>query len=103
MNFTADDGTVGRVDLYDFNALPVAMGDEVRLDLAVAYRSMNFTADDGTVGRVDLYDFNALPACCLTRECYRNFSTWDPLQSTPFPVVHWVRSNFRQFQRKEEW
>ena len=36
MNFTADDGTVGRVDLYDFNALPVATGDEVRLDLAVA-------------------------------------------------------------------
>ena len=32
----ADDGTVRRVDLYDFNSFPVTPGDEVRLDLSVA-------------------------------------------------------------------
>ena len=37
MNFTpADYRTVGRVDLFDFNALTVAAGDEVRLDLPIA-------------------------------------------------------------------
>ena len=28
-----------------------------------------------------------LKACCLTEECYRNFSTWDPLRLTPVPAV----------------
>ena len=32
----AHDGTVRRVDLFDFNSFPVTPGDEVRLDLAVA-------------------------------------------------------------------
>ena len=32
----AHDGTVRRVDLYDFNSFPVTTGQEVRLDLAVA-------------------------------------------------------------------
>ena len=31
----AHDGTVRRVDRYDFNSFPVTTGDEVRLDLAV--------------------------------------------------------------------
>ena len=31
----ANDGTVRRVDLYDFNSFPVTTGDEIRLDLAV--------------------------------------------------------------------
>ena len=26
-------------------------------------------------------------SCCLTEECYRNFSTWDPLRLAPFPAV----------------
>ena len=41
-----------------------------------------------------------LPACCLTRECYRNFSTWNPLQSTPVPAVHWVPLTPHQSQRR---
>ena len=29
-----------------------------------------------------------LPACCLTEKCYRNFSTWGPLQPALIPVFH---------------
>ena len=41
-----------------------------------------------------------LPACCLTRKCYRNFSTWNPLQPAPFPAVHPVLCRFLQSRRK---
>ena len=29
-----------------------------------------------------------LLACCLTEKCYRNFSTWGPLQPALIPVFH---------------
>ena len=32
----------------------------------------------------------SLKACCLTEECYRNFSTWDLPQAAPIPAVHSV-------------
>ena len=41
-----------------------------------------------------------LPACCLTGKCYRNFSTWDPLQPAPIPAVYPVLCRFLQSRRK---
>ena len=39
-------------------------------------------------------------SCCLIEKCYRNFSTWGPLQSTPFPAVHWMPLTLHQSSRK---
>ena len=41
-----------------------------------------------------------LPACCLTEECYRNFSTWDPLQPVPVLAIHWAPLTLHQSQSK---
>ena len=41
-----------------------------------------------------------LPACCLTEECYRNFSTRSPLQPGPVLVVYWVLPSLRRAKHK---
>ena len=45
------------------------------------------------------YDYTRCP-CCLTEKCYRNFSTWGPLQPALIPVFHgtpaWVHRSPRR-------
>ena len=68
-------------------------------------------AVDDATGAVDNAVFRAsedtsvprqleMPACCLIQECYRNSSTWDPLQTRPVPAVRLVPPSLRWAKHK---